>query len=50
MSFPDLMKLVYKAMSVDFTVFGYTINMFQVYAFSISMFVVAIIIRELLRW
>lgn len=50
MSFPNLMQLVYKAMTVDFTVFGYSINMFQVYAFSISIAVVAIIIRELLRW
>lgn len=50
MSFQDLISLVYKAMTVDFTVFGYSINMFQVYAFSISIGVVAIIIRELLRW
>lgn len=50
MSFQDLISLVYQAMTVEFTVFGYTINMFQVFVFSITLSVVGIIIRELLRW
>lgn len=50
MTFQNLISLVYQAMTVEFTVFGYTINMFQVYVFSITLSVVGIIIRELLRW
>lgn len=50
MTFQNLISLVYQAMTVEFTVFGYTINLFQVYVFSITLSVVGIIIRELLRW
>lgn len=33
MSFANLINLTYQALSIDFTVFGVTINFFQVWAF-----------------
>lgn len=35
MSFSDLMALVLMAMTVDFTVFGVTLNLYQVFVFSV---------------
>mgnify|MGYP006886784846 CR=1 FL=1 len=50
MSFSALLDLVYKAMLPEFTVFGFTINMFQVFVFSISSSIAVFIIREFMRW
>lgn len=35
MSFSDLMALVLMAMNVDFSVFGFTINLYQCFVFSV---------------
>lgn len=46
MSFQDLIDLVYTAMQPTFTVFGFEINLWGFFVFSVVMSVVAFFIRN----
>lgn len=46
MSFQNLIDLVYQAMQPSFTVFGFTVNLWSLFVFSVVMSVVAFFIRK----
>lgn len=46
MSFADLLNYIYQAMSVSFTVFGVTLNLWSFFVFSAIFSVVAWFIRN----
>lgn len=50
MSFSDLISMIYQAMQPSFTVFGVTLNLWSFFVWSIGISVVALIIREIMRW
>lgn len=46
MTLQTLFNLIYQAMTVNFTVFGFTINLFSFFVFSVVMSVIAWFIRR----
>lgn len=48
MNLQNLFNLIYQAMTVNFTVFGFTINLFSFFVFSVVMSVIAWFIRKFL--
>lgn len=41
-----ILNLIYQAMTVNFTVFGFTINLFSFFVFSVVMSVIAWFVRN----
>lgn len=46
----DIFSLIYQAMTVNFSVFGFTINLWQFFVFSIFMSLFVMIWRYFINW